>query len=95
MDLGAFEHTTGGVGIGPYGVDGGTTSMPTPDAGRDATVEPRPRRGGGRGGAGGDAGAGAGAGGGAGAGAGAGAERGRIRRVPAPRSRAPPAAVVE
>ncbi|MGH7437545.1 MAG: hypothetical protein ACRENE_17855, partial [Polyangiaceae bacterium] len=34
LDIGAFEHTTTGVGVGPYGSDGGVA--PVPDAGADS-----------------------------------------------------------
>ena len=38
LDIGAFEHTTSGPGIGPYGADGGVTAAPDAGGGADATV---------------------------------------------------------
>jgi MYXO-CTERM domain-containing protein len=68
LDIGAFEHTTTGVGIGPYGSDGGVASAPDGGGAMDATVA-------GEGGEGGvtDASAGGGPDSGTGAGADAGA----------------------
>jgi MYXO-CTERM domain-containing protein len=38
LDIGAFEHTTTGAGIGPYGSDGGVASVPDAGAPLDAGV---------------------------------------------------------
>ena len=38
LDVGAFEHTTSGPGIGPYGADGGVTGAPDAGGAMDATV---------------------------------------------------------
>jgi hypothetical protein len=38
LDVGAFEHTTTGAGIGPYGSDGGVAPAPDAAASLDATV---------------------------------------------------------